>query len=171
MIQDATFLGMNEVQAVIAAAAVATVIAIWAIFSQRAIAARNATIEFIRYGESDRDVIKAHATFARLARDPAGLAPWAAQQTSKEFTCIKIVLNHYELVAIAIERGTFDDRTFRRWYLRGVVSAWNAAAPFVLARRNSTGNQALWHEFEEMARWYRGGAPMPRRRFFWRKFL
>ncbi len=168
---DATFLGLNEVQAVIVAAALAAVMALWAIFSQRAISARNATIEFIRDGESDRDLIKAHATFSRLTRDPQGLAPWASLPTSKEFTCIRVVLNHYELAAIAIQRGTFDDTTYRRWFRSGVISAWNAAAPFVLARRNDTKNQALWHEFEELARWYRGGPPMPRRRFFWRKFL
>jgi hypothetical protein len=170
-LSDPTYLGMNEVQAVFASAGVAALIAVWAIFSQRAIAARNATIDFIRFGESDRDMIKANSAFSKLSREPAGLGPWASQPTSKEFTSIRTVLNHYELVAIAIHRGTFDDTTYRRWYRSGVIRAWNAAAPFVFARRNDTGNQALWHEFEEMARWYRGGQSMPQRRFFWRKFL
>ena len=166
-----TFIGLNEAQVLAWSAILATAVATIAIFSQRSIAARQTTIEFIQKSEADRDLIKARELFLKLARDPSGLGQWASQPLSKEFKAIRTVLNEYEVVAIGIQRGIFDDTTYRRWYRSGVVKSWNHASPFVLARRITTGNDTLWHEFEEMARWYRGGPPMPRRHFIWRKFV
>lgn len=82
-----------------------------------------------------------------------------------------MVLNEYELVAIGIQRGTFDDQTYRRWQKSVVIKNWALAAPYVLAVRMRTGNDAIFHEFEQMARWYKGGPHLPKRRFFWRKFF
>ncbi|MBJ7412503.1 MAG: DUF4760 domain-containing protein [Phenylobacterium sp.] len=168
---ETTFWVFNEVSAVLVTAALAAVIAIWGIISQRGITARQTTLEFIRNSESDEDMIAARATFWRLSRDPAGLGPWAAQPLTDEFKHVRTVLNEYEMIAIGIQRGILDDELYRRWYKSGVIRAWNHAAPFVLARRNSTGNEALWHEFEEMARWYKGSPGMPRRGRFWAKLF
>lgn len=168
---DAHFWVFNEVSAVLLSALIATVIAIWGIISQRGITARQATLEFMRATESDRDMIAARATFNRLAKANGGLGPWAIQPLTKEFKHIRMVLNEYEMVAIALQRGILDDTIYRRWYRSGIIQTWNYAAPFILTRRNETGNQTLWHEFEELARWYRGTAPMPKRGFFWGRFF
>lgn len=170
-VTQTTFLGLNEVSAVVLTAGLAALIAIWGILSQRTITARASTLEFIRNSESDHDMIKARAEFAKLSRDPDGLGKWATQQNSDEFKHIRMTLNEYEMVAIGIQRGIFEDTIYRRWHQSGVIRAWKAAAPFVFARRNSTGNDALWHEFEEMARYYKGKAPMPKRGFFWGRFF
>lgn len=168
---DLTFLGLNEVSAVVLTAAVAAVVAIWGILSQRSIAARKATLDFIRDSERDHDMITAWADFNKLSRDPGGLGPHAANPTSPEFKHIKMVLNEFEMVAIGIQRGIFEDKIYRRWHQSGVIRAWKAAAPFIFARRASTGVDALYHEFEEMARFYIGRRPMPRRGFFWGRFF
>lgn len=159
--------------AIIASATMAAVIAIWAIFSQRAIAARQATLEFIRASESDRDNISARRTFNELARAEDGMAKWARDEhaDSDQARAIRHVLNEHELVAIAIQRGILDDTTYRRFFKTGVIKTWERAAPFIMARRQRTGNPAIYHELEELARWYQGAPNMPRRRFFWRKFL
>ena len=162
---------MNEVEAILLSTLFATLAAGIAIGSQRDITARQATISFIRTSEADRDMIEARNVFSRHSRDEAGLGPWALRPLSDEFAKIKMVLNEYEMVAIGIQRGAFDDGTYKLWYKSGVLAAWNSAAPFILARRNATGNQALWYEFEEMARYYRGAPPIPRRRFRWRKYF
>lgn len=168
-----SFWGMNEVQAVVFAAFLAAVIAIWAIFSQRAITSRQTTLEFIRASEADRDNIEARQKFNELANDPDGMGKWARDEHSQSIQAkaIRIVLNEQELVAIAIQRGILDDTTYRRFFKSGVIKTWQNAAPYVLLRRNRTGNHALYHEVEELARWYQGAPNMPRRRFFWRKFL
>lgn len=165
------FWGLNEVSAVVATAIIAAVIAVWGILSQRSIAARQATLDYIRETEADNDVINARTIFTRLSKKPEGLGPIAADMTTDEAKQIQLVLNHFEMVAIAIQRGIFDDEIYRRWYKSGVIRAWKAAAPFIFARRSSTGNDALYHEFEEMARYYIGRRPMPRRGFFWGRFL
>lgn len=171
--QEVTYLGLNEVQAVVYAAILAGMIAIWAIFSQRAITARQTTLEFIRSSEADRDNIKARQKFNELALDPDGMGKWARDEhaQSKEARAIRIVLNEHELVAIAIQRGILDDKTYRRFFKSGVIKTWQHAAPYVLLRRTRTGNHAIYHEVEELARWYQGAPNMPRRRFFWRKFI
>lgn len=82
-----------------------------------------------------------------------------------------MVLNDYELIAIGIERGIIDDKTYRRWFRSGVVKDWRSAAPFIMAIRERTGNDHLFHEFEDMARRYLDGKGMPRRQIFWSKFF
>lgn len=163
--------GITDADAILITGAVASLIALLTIFSHRAIVARQTTLEFIRRSEADRDMIDARAKFNEISRSKEGTGKWASKPLSSEFKAIKTVINEYELVAIGIQRGILDDVTYRRWFRSGVIRTWNHAAPFVLARRVQTNNQALWHEFDEMARWYRGGSPMPRRRFFWRKFI
>lgn len=168
-----TWLGLNEVQAVFITALVAAVIAIWGIFSQRAIAARQTTIAYIRDGERDHDMIKARQTFQRLAREPDGLSRWGSEENklSEEARDIRLVLNDYELIAIGIERGILDDKTYRRWFRSAVLKDWRQAAPYILAVRTRVNNDAIFHEFEEMVRRYKEGKPLPRRRIFWSKFF
>lgn len=48
-----TWFGLNEVQAVFITAAFAAAIAIWGIFSQRGISARQTTIQYLRDAERD----------------------------------------------------------------------------------------------------------------------
>lgn len=172
-VAEATFWGLNEVQAILLTATVAAAIAIWGILSQRAITARQVTLQFIKASESDKDVIKARQRFNDLTMDGDGLGKWARDEhsKSKEAQAIRIVLNEMELIAIAIQRGILDDTTYRRFFKSGVVKTWKHAASYVLARRARTGNDSLYHEFEELARYYRGQPPMPSRRFFLGKYL
>jgi len=165
------FWGLNEAGAIIVTGIVGVVLALITIISQRSIAARQATIEYIQRAEADNDLLLAKNMFNEIARSEQGTGVWVNQPLTPEFRAITSVLNQYEMVAIAIQRGTFDDVTYRRWYRTSVLRAWKAACPFVLARRAKVDNDALWHEFEEMATWYRGGRVMPHRRFIWRRFF
>lgn len=168
-----TWLGLNEVQAVFITAGVAALIAFWGVFSQRAITARQTTIQYLRASEQDHEMVAARRRFQELARQPAGLGVWGAEDQSQtdEAIAVRTVLNDYELIAIGIERGTMDDVTYRRWFKSAVVNDWRKAAPYVMAVRNRANNDAIYHEFEEMARRYRDGKGMPRRRIFWAKFF
>lgn len=165
--------GINETQAVLLAALAAAVFAMWGILSQRDISARQATIQFLRHSERDQAMIDARKKFQELAKSPEGLTAYAAEENAQkdEAIAIRAVLNEYELIAIGIERGVFDDKTHRRWHRSAVVKNWRQAAPFVMALRNRTNNDAIFHEFEEMAKWYRDGKGMPHRRFFWKKYF
>jgi hypothetical protein len=167
------WLGLNEVQAVFITAAFAALIAFWGVFSQRAITARQTTIQYLRASEQDNEMVMARRAFQELAREPSGIAKWgtAKRAQSPEAIAIRTVLNDYELIAIGIERGTMDDLTYQRWFRSAVVKDWRQASPYIMAVRNRTGNDALFHEFEEMARRYRDGKGLPHRRIFWAKFF
>jgi hypothetical protein len=150
----------------------AAAVAVWGVHTQRAIARRRATLDYISRGLSDQGFLDAHRKFIELAKDPGGLAPWAAED--KEKTCevqsIRTVLNEFELVAIGIQRGIIDYELYIRWFRSGAILYWRHAAPFVLSLRARVQNDALYHEFEEMVRWLKTGHMPRRRRWFGRWF-
>ena len=163
---------MNEVGAVLVTGVAAVVVTVWGILSQRAISRRRATLDFIARTESDADLIEARQTFISLARAPGSLAPWADEAKEKldEVRSIRLVLNEFELIAIGIQRGIIDSELYRRWYRSGTIQYWTFAAPFILALRARTNNDALYHEFEEMVRWFRDNR-MPRRNIWSGRFF
>jgi hypothetical protein len=154
---------LTEAQAIILTALVAALIALWGLFSQRAIARRQCTFEHIARGECDGDLLRARRAFRALARGEGGLAKWAAaeHEQSDEAQCIFTVINEFELVAIGIQRGIIDFELFARWFKTGTVNKWNEAAPFVTIMRQRRG-QSLYYEFEQMVGWFNDNK-MPRR--------
>jgi Domain of unknown function (DUF4760) len=169
---DPTFWGFNDPAALVLGAALAAIIAVWGILSQRAIAARQTTLEYIRASESDLTTVKAREAFNALSKAMDGLGKWAADEhaNSEETKAIRLILNEQELIAIAIQRGILDDTTYRRYFKSGVIRTWDAAAPYIMARRNHAHNTALYHEFEQLAAWYKGNAKPRYRFFFLRRF-
>jgi hypothetical protein len=167
-----TWLEINQVDAVLLIGLCAGLIAIWGIISQRDISRRRATIEYIAKTEIDNDMIKARRDFVELARASGGLAPWADVDKEKEdkLQSIKIVLNEFELISIAIQRGVFDFQIYSRWKKTGTIQYWRFGAPFIVALRARTDNDALFHEFEEMVKWLKG-EQMPHRTWWWGKFF
>ena len=61
----------------------AAAVAIWGILSQRTIACRRATIDYLAKIEGDEDHINARREFIALAKAPGGLAPWADEDKKK----------------------------------------------------------------------------------------
>lgn len=139
-------------------------IAVWGVFTQRAIARRRATFDHIAKTEGDADILSARKHFVELAKGDGGLARWAGgeHEKTKEVQSIRLVLNDFELIAIGIQRGIIDGEFYRRWFKSGVVHYWRHAAPFVAALRTRTSNPMLYHEFEQMAGWFDETKP-PRR--------
>jgi Domain of unknown function (DUF4760) len=66
------------------------------------------------------------------------------------------------LISIGIQGGIIDFELYKRWNRSGVIQYWKHAAPFVHQLRQRTSNMALYHEFEELARWMQGET-MPKR--------
>lgn len=160
---------MNEVGAIFVTAAIAAILAFWGVISQRQIARRQKTMEHITNSESDKDLIKARQTFIELAKAPGGLAPWADADKEKtdEAQAIRLILNDFELISISIQFGVMDYALIRRFERGSVIRYWFYAAPYVYSLRARLGSDALYHEFEEMARWMKA-KNMPRRQYFWR---
>lgn len=157
---------MNEVGAVFVTGAIASLIAIWGVLSQRAIARRQVTLDHISHLESDRDIIEARKRFVELAKQAGGLAKWAEsdQEQTDEALAIGRILNSYELISIGIQRGIIDFELFKRWHKSSAIKYWERGAPFVMCIRQRLNNDMFFHEFEQMVGWFKGDAKPPRRR-------
>ena len=156
----------NESEALVFTGLLATVIAIWAVYSQQVITQRRVTLEHITRGEFDRDLIEARQKFRELVKSPDGIAVWANadKEQSAEFQKLSVVLNQFELISIGIQRGIIDPSLFKRWYRTGTIRTWDDAEPFITAlRKRMNNNMAIYHEFQEMVSWFRGEEKLPRR--------
>lgn len=144
-----------QVYVSIAASLIAAIIAIWGVITQRVIARRRATIDYITRQQSDGDLILARQKFIELSKDAAGLAHWAAEanENTEQAGYIRLVMNEHELIAIAIQKGVIDYGMYKRWNKSSTIKYWNHGAPFVMALRHRLGNPAIFHEFEELVGW------------------
>ena len=157
---------MNEVGAVFVTGAIASLIAIWGILSQRAITRRQVTLDHITHLESDRDIIEARKLFVELAKKPGGLAVWAEEnkEQTEQALAIGRILNSYELISIGIQRNIIDFELFKRWHKTSAIKYWERGAPFVMRIRERLGNDMFFHEFEEMVGWFKGEKKPPKRK-------
>jgi len=161
---------MDDVGAVLVAGVIGAAVALWGVFSQRAISRRRATLDLISRSEADKDMLAARQRFIELAKADGGLAPFAEEAREKDPDTYKIrlVLNEFELISIGIQRGVVDYELYALWFRSGTVKYWSHARPFVIRLRERTSNDMFYHEFEELARWL-GGARKPRRYWWWGK--
>jgi hypothetical protein len=98
---------MDEVGAVLVTGAIAAIIAVWGVLSQRVIAKRRTTLDHIVRLQTDHDVIAARKIFIELAKKEGGLAIWASEdkEQTEEAQAIRLILNDFELTAIGIQRA------------------------------------------------------------------
>ncbi len=157
---------MNEVGAVFVTGAIASLIAIWGVLSQRAIARRQVTLDHIAHLESDRDIIEARKMFVELAKKAGGLAVWAEanKEQTNEALAIGRILNSYELISIGIQRGIIDFELFKRWHRASAIKYWERGAPFVMRIRERLQNDMFFHEFEQMVGWFKEDKKPPIRK-------
>ena len=159
-----------NVGAVLFTGLLAATIALWGIFSQRAITRRRATFDHIVRMEADKNFVDARRKFIELSKTPDGLAPWATadKESTLEAQNIRLVMNEFEIVAIGIERGILDFTTYERWFKATIIRFWKHGAPFAHALRLRTGHKNLFHEFEILNGWMEGNEKLPIRYRFLR---
>jgi hypothetical protein len=161
---------MNEVGAVLVSGLVGALVAIWAILSQRQISRRQVTLEHITRLETDKDFNEAVQRFIAIAHANGGILPYAEEDKEKDPDTqkVKLVLNTFELIAIAIHKRIIDAEMYSRWFRSGTIRYWNHAHLFVDRLRDRLNNPKIYHELEQMVDWL-GNAP-PKRRWWPRIF-
>jgi Domain of unknown function (DUF4760) len=85
--------------------------------------------------------------FIELRESKDGLKKHAHEKT-EDATCIRNVLNQYELIAIGIHSNIIDEEMFRRYYRTTVINDWTACWEFIELERR--GNLPFWVELETM---------------------
>ena len=127
----------------------AILVAAWLAWKQhRQVASRDATLKFI----ADREIYnpewhKATSEFYKCARDSS----FPKDNQDPTFRSVYRVLQHYELVAVAIKNKSMDADLYKQWALTSFVNNWNRAASWVFARRRKSGQKTMYCEFEALA--------------------
>jgi hypothetical protein len=158
---------LNEVEAILLGALIAAILAAWAVVTQRIVTRRLTTIQRLAEIEADRDMIEARNAFNVLSNPGGKLSTIAnAHDLSQEETDhIRAVLNTYEQTSVGIQFGILDFKIVRAVQRSSLLRDWSRSAPFVYKLRAELNNPAIYHEFEELARWLQD-RKMPRR-FWW----
>jgi hypothetical protein len=152
-------------------AASATGGAVWAVYSQRVIARRQATVQHVARLDADAVVRETLSQFIALTKDTKNLAHWADEDKvgSSQALTIIFVLNQFELIGTAIQLGIFEYEFIERWQKNSIIRYWRAAHPFVVALRQRVDVATLWIEFETLNNWV-SGRSNPRRALWWTGF-
>jgi hypothetical protein len=160
---------LTEVEAILLTALVAAIIAAWGVYSQRVITRRLTTIQWLSELQLDQDMIKAKNVFNVLSNPGGKLSTIskAADLEQDETDHVRVVLNTYENTSIGIQFGILDYKIIRLAQKSSIVRDWTRSAPFIYKLRSELNNPAIYHEFEELARWLQDNK-MPRRSYWWR---
>jgi hypothetical protein len=151
------------------AALLAAYIAWSAIWWNRRMARLKATLDLIEASESKEYYQARYRAYREYRRADAATRDAIADPTRTDHDELRAhcqdFLNHYELVAIACDRGLIDETFYRDWMGPTFVRDWNEATALVhRARRpdgpGDAGNPGAYVNFERLAlRW--GGKPWP----------
>jgi hypothetical protein len=153
-----------------ATALLAALLAARAIWWNRHMARLKATLDLIEGSESKEYYQQRYAAFRTFRRADPDLRRQIADPSVRHHDKVRSrsqdFLNHYELVAIACQRGLLDEGFYRAWMGPTFVRDWNEAAILVQAARRAngpgdTGNPDAYTAFERLARAW-GGRRLPK---------
>jgi len=134
----------------------ALIVAIFTVYitlkTNRAIARRKATIDFLLTKQTNEWMLKQRQQFIKL-RQSQTLMNWVAraQSDSDEQRAILVVLNSAEYVAIGILNDTFDESLYKDAFRTTYVQDWMDLKPFVKALRSANQAPDAFIKMEGMA--------------------
>ena len=121
---------------VIVSASLALIVASRQLRVARSIARMRATLDLIEKSESSEHYQKITLVFSKLRRHDAFMAlvnPDERDRPSR--LALLAYLNHYETIALFIQRGVLDEATYREWIIGALIRDWNAASAFIQRER------------------------------------
>ncbi|WP_162530093.1 DUF4760 domain-containing protein [Stappia sp. BW2] len=120
--------------------------------NQRAVNRRRHTIDFINQTEKDGTFVAALQTFVTEAKSGNLVESGNPEQEgSKKALDVRLVLNHFEIVALGIDNGVFDDKLYQKWFKSGTILYWEYASEFVTAIRSRSKYNKSFTNFEKLA--------------------
>ncbi len=144
--------------AILLSAIIGGTIAITAIFTQRNVARKRATLDLLSRQEWDGDYISARKRFIELRDSGEGFIKYAAPEfrTKGEVADIKNILNGYELIAVGIKIGILDEDLYKLWFRSAFLKDWVMARQFIRTIRTEAGEHPdepkIFCEYEGLVR-------------------
>ena len=150
---------ISEPLGLILGPAVILVVGIGAWCIQVWISKKRATLDFISRNEiGNPEWQKATRRFAHLTRN-GGLTSLASENLSKEQLedrlLVGYLLNHCEVVAVAIRHGVFNERIYKDWNRSRYIESWDKAQGYIGDRRTKRHQPTAYIRFEELAKKWR----------------
>ncbi|MEQ9639910.1 MAG: DUF4760 domain-containing protein [Alphaproteobacteria bacterium] len=126
--------------------AVSVFLAWRSIRSSAASARMRATLDLIEKSESTPEYRENHKIFVehRLAGSFGRLHAPETDTDKTHRQRVHAYLNHYELIAIGIEKEILDEAFYKNWIRSGLVRDWNAAGSFIQRERWRDDGQGGW---------------------------
>jgi len=119
----------------------------------RIVARRRATMDALMAEQTNETLLKFRSEFVEASR--TGTLHRAIEKdawyTPQSFYFIS-TCNRYELVAIGIGEGTIDEGIYKRYWRTTLVTDWIKAKPAIATLRNRLNHNALYCDFEALAR-------------------
>jgi hypothetical protein len=139
----------------VAVSLVATIVAVWTLLETRSAQRAALTLEHISRYEGAEDFEETRRAVIKLI-DDGNIAQWATRekQGTKQATALRTYINAFELQAIAVESGAFDERIYKLWNKGTVTALWRNTSSFVNALRVENGRDAIFKHFELLAKRY-----------------
>ena len=126
--------------------------------NQRHMQAHRATLDFIAKREIDADILRAKSAFNKQRDSSDGFTKFLSNSHPDIKEHVKTILNDYELTALAVHTGIFDEKFYKRWFESSYLKDYHSVRPFIREVRDVEGNEQIYKEFEQLAvSW---GAPL-----------
>jgi len=126
----------------------------------RIVTRRRATIDILLADQTNFELLKVRAEFARHNGSFDPLFDRSTWFTPESFFLISIC-NRYELVAIGIQEGIVDERLYKKTWRTTLVRDWIRLRSGIISRRNQANHPAMFCEFETLAKRWANASEMP----------
>lgn len=144
--------------AIILSASIGAWVARSSIKHQREIAKMRATLDVILESESNTYYQKIYSSFRSESKRTGGLMALANAKSDSERESrrnLNDFMNHYELIAIAINKKILDEKFYKTWMRSTYIKHFDQCKDYIYTIRNEEdGNEKYFREFEVLAeRW------------------
>ena len=131
--------------------------------SERILAARLETLHYIVSSNRSAVLTEAHRAFAAKQREGAeALKRVGSVDADPLNSQIALYLNQFEIVAIGVRHGAFDEELYKDWFKDTYIRAFSLAEPYIKGRRDYKNDDRLYEHFEGMVkRWKAEKGPEP----------
>jgi len=135
-------------------ASIAAIIAIRSIANQNRVARMRATLDVILKSESDTYYQDIYSTFTSELTRSGGLISLIDAHSDNEKRSRRNVhdfLNHYELIAIAIEKNILDEDFYKEWMRSTYIKHYQEAEEYIDLLNKGKNTSVLFINFKELA--------------------
>ena len=124
-----------------------------AIRKNREILQNRETMALMNHIVWDAEYIEMRAAFVKARDGRTGIKGFIGKPNTKAFKAINKMMNHYELLAIGVDRNILSQDVLKRFIGKRLVADWKASKEFVMAlrKKNKDKENYIFCEFENLA--------------------